>query len=197
MDNNIGWLLQEREGAGTLKFKNKTNKIKKVIRKAIVLNELEKERAKGIRRGISSVFAFLNSGEPKLPILRDDSDLDQTLGEKFIKKLIELPISLLMLPLVAMKMGINAAKLKKWLNEKYEINHTLKTQQLFDNIERFTNEQKKFFHMENPNKYIDHVLSDYRQFPGEYNELINGMADEFKTVKSNQLVEDQRYARYL
>ena len=195
-ENNVGRQLTNMESK---KFRERaynraSNKVKKTIRKALVLNEMEKEKAKGIIRGFKSVLSFLNSGEPKLPLFRRDEDMDETFKEKFVRKLIEFPLSILYLPFVAIKMGVNAVKLKKWLKQKHELFSNLKTQELFDNIDEFSDSQKQYFHLDNFGEYVDHVLSEHKNYPSEYNNLVEGMSEEYKTV----LEEDREYdARHL
>jgi hypothetical protein len=195
MDENMGKLLNKIESS---KFKKRpTNKVKKMIRKTLALNELEKAKAAGIRSNISSVFAFLNSGEPKLPLLRDDSDLESELGTKFVQKLAEVPLSILFLPLVAIKMGINAVKLTKWLKQKPELFRGLETQHLLDNIQRFSDEQKEYFKIDSLSEYFDHILDNHSVFPSEYNDLIEGMTEEFKDLQERQAEYDREYDRHL
>jgi hypothetical protein len=195
MDENMGKLLNKIESS---KFKKRpTNKVKKMIRKTLALNELEKAKAAGIRSKISSVFAFLNSGEPKLPLLRDDSDLESELGTKFVQKLAEVPLSILFLPLVAIKVGINAVKLTKWLKQKPELFRGLETQHLLDNIQRFSDEQKEYFKIDSLSAYFDHILDNHSVFPSEYNDLIEGMTEEFKDLQERQAEYDREYDRHL
>ena len=196
-DNNVGRLLTNMENT---KFRERANaratkKVKKAIRKTLVLNELEKERKKGIIKGFKSVLAFLNSGEPKLPLLRPDDDLDETLGQKFVRKMIEVPLSILYLPFVAAKMGINAIKLRSWLKQKHELFSNLQTQELFDNIDDFSDDQKQFFHLDNVSEYVDHVLVEHKNYPSEYNDLITGMSEEYQEGLRRQAEEDAEYDR--
>ena len=196
MKDNMGHLLNKIENS---KFKRRpTKKATKMIRKTLALNELEEAKAKGIRENVGAVFAFLNSGYPKLPILENDDDLDKKLGNSnFVQRLVELPISIVFLPLVAIKMGINTVKLASWLKQKPELVSTLKHQHLYDNIVNFSKEQKEYFNIESEAEYFDHILDEHSPFVSEYNDLIEGMTEEFKDLQERQAEYDEEHDRHL
>lgn len=192
MKEDMGQLLDKIENS---KFKSgPTRRAKKMIRKTLALNELEKAKAEGIRQNVSAVFSFLNSGYPKLPILENDDDLDKLFGNSmFIQKLVELPISIVFLPFVAIKMGINASKLVKWIKQKPELVNALKGQNLYDNIVNFSDEQKEYFNIEDRAEYFDHILDEHSPFPSEYDGLIDNMTEEYNQLKEKQAEEDREY----
>lgn len=154
-------------------------KAKKIIRKAIVLNELEREKAKGIRKNVASVLKFINSGSPKLPKFTGKEDFEETLNNSNLaEKIAAIPICILFIPIIALKMGINSIKLARWMKQKPEILGALKDQGLLDNIEKFANKKRKDYNDNEHQEYIEHVLEDHRIFPNEYNELIDEMSAE-------------------
>ena len=177
LTSNIGNTLNDYE---RVKFNSKpAKKAKKIIKKALVLNELERKKAEGIRGRISGVLEFIKSGSPKLPRFTGKGGFFDTFANaEVFHKIIMVPALILYLPLVAAKMGINTAKLAKLMLDKKEILNDLKAQHLDDNIERFANQERTKYSKEG---YIEH-LQDNKT--GEFNDLIDEMSKEISGGRS-------------
>ncbi len=183
-DQTMAELFDEYEN---VKYESKpAKKMRKKISKVLVLNEMEQQKAKGIKENLKTVFSFIKSGNPTLPDFKGtevvsrsfegDQEVKKTIEEmSLFEKIISVPACIILLPIVALKMGINTVKLAKWMLEKKELVEELEKNGLLDNVKEYAEEDKKRYENLNTQEYMDHLLAkeDFH-----YNELMDEMSEE-------------------
>lgn len=172
-DKTMTGLIADYENA---KYQSPAAKeMRKKITKVLVLTELEKEKAKGIRANLKAALSFVNSGYPRIPTFDGQEDFKKTVEESnVLEKIVVIPGCIILLPIIALKMGINTLTLAKWLLEKKSLKEELEREGLLDNIIAYATEDKNNNSELSEQEYIDHLRDGNKN----YNELMDDMSEE-------------------